>query len=131
MTRKLTEKQQRFVEAYAGPSMGNATDAARRAGYAHPTTQGPRLLENVGVQGALKSHSEKVRSAAIADTEECQKILTEIARSTDAEDKDRIAASRELCKMQGAYVQKHEHEHKGAAVRVFFPSDGRGPEPAD
>lgn len=34
MTDKLTPKQQRFVEAYCGEAKGNATEAARLAGYA-------------------------------------------------------------------------------------------------
>lgn len=34
MTRKLTEKQYRFLEAYLGAARTNATEAARMAGYA-------------------------------------------------------------------------------------------------
>lgn len=33
MARTLTEKQQRFLEAYLGPARSNATEAARMAGY--------------------------------------------------------------------------------------------------
>ncbi len=45
----LTPQQRRFVEAYLGPSGKNATDAARRAKYHHPSVAGCRLLRNVNV----------------------------------------------------------------------------------
>lgn len=53
----LTPKQARFVEEYLIDP--NATQAAIRAGYAHPTTQGPRLLDNVGVAAAIAAAQEK------------------------------------------------------------------------
>lgn len=48
---ELNPKQARFVEEYLIDL--NATQAATRAGYKHPTTQGPRLLEHVGIQAAI------------------------------------------------------------------------------
>jgi phage terminase small subunit len=33
MARHLTDKQQRFLAAFLGPAKGNATEAARLAGY--------------------------------------------------------------------------------------------------
>jgi phage terminase small subunit len=43
---KLTLKQRRFVEAYCGEAAGNATQAAKLAGYSSRTarSQGQRLL---------------------------------------------------------------------------------------
>lgn len=49
----LNYKQRLFVCYYLGECNGNATDAARRVGYAEPHSQGPRLLENVGVRAAI------------------------------------------------------------------------------
>ena len=39
---KLNPKQRRFLDEYL--ISFNATDAARKAGYAHPDRQGPRML---------------------------------------------------------------------------------------
>lgn len=44
----LSAKQRTFINEYFKCGF-NATEAARRAGYAHPNKQGPRLLVNVGV----------------------------------------------------------------------------------
>lgn len=57
--RKLTPKQQRFVEEYLIDL--NATQAAIRAGYSKKTAdvQGPRLLGNVGVAAAISEAKAK------------------------------------------------------------------------
>ncbi len=48
----LNPKQQVFVEEYL--TCWNATEAARRAEYAHPNKQGPLLLVNVGIKDEIK-----------------------------------------------------------------------------
>lgn len=48
----LSDKQQMFVTAYL--DCLNATEAARRAGYAHPNVQGSRLLVNVSIAEAVR-----------------------------------------------------------------------------
>jgi len=52
-TRPLTPKQERFCQEYTID--GNATGAARRAGYSAKTAhvQGPRLLGNVSVKARI------------------------------------------------------------------------------
>lgn len=64
MSKKLTPKQQRFVEEYLIDL--SATAAARRAGYSERTAnqQGPRLLVNVGVAEAIAS-AMKVRAERV------------------------------------------------------------------
>ena len=42
-----------FVHAYLGESSQSAVDAARRAGYANPEKQGPRLAEKREVRAAI------------------------------------------------------------------------------
>lgn len=59
----LTTKRKVFIEEYL--KCWNATEAARRVGYKHPNTQGPRLLLDVSVQ------------------EEVKRRLTEIAMDAD------------------------------------------------
>ena len=78
---KLTTKQRLFIDFYLGVSQFNATDAARRAGYKFPNTDGPRLLVNVGIQSELESLFSETgasRSVAVA-------MLVQDATRTDAE----------------------------------------------
>ena len=58
----MNKKQRVFVEEYL--TCWNATEAARRAGYAHPNKQGPRLLVNVGVEEEVKRRIEEKAMAA-------------------------------------------------------------------
>lgn len=53
---KLTLKQEAFVAAYLGAAKGNATEAARIAGYKQPQTQGPRLLQNVAISARVSGY---------------------------------------------------------------------------
>jgi len=76
----LTEKQRRFVLAYVGEAMGNATEAARVAGYAHPNQQGSETLAKHGVQAALSALAAPAEKRSIASTEEIHERLTAILR---------------------------------------------------
>jgi phage terminase small subunit len=138
----LNEQRRRFVEAYTGPSMGNATDAARRAGYAHPDRQGHRLLKNAEIQAAVRAASVEVRSAAILTREERMTLLSRALKGEavipDGEgpngalcfrplskDEAWMKAHEILAKMSGDFTEKREHEHRGATVQVYLPSNGR------
>lgn len=140
--RRLTEKQQRFVDAFTGPAEGNATRAAEIAGYSHAKTQGPRLLENVGVTEAIAEATREIRSKRIADRQERQEWLTavmrgeltavEMTRTGDAVEvpppwKERVKANELLGKMAGDFVERREHkvEGDGLSVQIYLPDNGR------
>jgi len=108
----MTPKQQAFVEHYA--ACGNATEAAKEAGYSKPNQQGPRLLVNVGIQAALTALTDKASSARIADAKERQEFWTAVMRAeaaqqfAEAELKDRLKASELLGKAQLDFIEKVE-----------------------
>lgn len=123
MAGELSPRRLAFVQAYA--ATGNATEAARRAGYAHPTQQGSRLLRCVDVVDAVQAIAERDTAAAIATVDECQALLSAIANDESAETRDRIAAIDKLLKCHGAYTHRREVDHRGAAVRVYLPANDR------
>ncbi len=51
----LTLRQRRFVDAYVGEAKGNASAAARMAGYSKAMQEGWRLLRNAEIQTAIKA----------------------------------------------------------------------------
>lgn len=61
---QLTFKQEQFVAAYLGVADGNATEAARMAGYKQPKQQGSRLLTNVDIAARVSDRVEKVAASA-------------------------------------------------------------------
>jgi phage terminase small subunit len=125
---ELTEKQRRFVEAYVGEAQGNATRAAKLAGYSGKddalAVRGAEVVRNRKVQLAIEEARASVTSEAIATREERQTFLTRTMRDEGIEPKDRIKACEVLGKMQGDFIEKHEVKHEGAAVVVRFPVRG-------
>jgi phage terminase small subunit len=129
----LTIKQRAFVHAYCGEAQGNGTRAAKLAGYAGDVNTlkniANKLINHELVVKAIRSFADKVDDSAVVSVIEAKRILSEIARDTDQETKDRIAAIDKLLKSGGAYIEKREVEHKGAAVSFVFEDNGRGPRP--
>ena len=100
---KFTYKQTLFVKYY----QGNATEAAKLAGYGNPQAQGPRLLKNVSIVQAIQArdNGDKERKAVIISREEMEIELTKMVRSElpyeDIKTNDRIKALERLAKMRG------------------------------
>lgn len=111
----LTEKRRRFVLAYA--QSGNATDAARQAGYSSPMQQGHELLRKPEIQESLLLLSKPTEDEAIASTETLHRRLSDIALGRDAEAKpsDSVGAAKLLLTARGELVKRVERvEHAGS-----------------
>lgn len=112
MARRLNEKQRRFVEAYAGEAAGNATTAARLAGYSGNTKSlqaaGSRLLSNVMIIQALERISEG--DPLVATRKDRQRFWTEVMEGRKkAGMKERLKASELLGKSQRDFIERREH----------------------
>jgi phage terminase small subunit len=119
----LTEKRRRFVEAYMGQAKGNATEAARIAGYAKPTEEGYRLLRNAQVRAAI---DVRVKSdPGVKTREQLQRWWSDRVDDEAFEPRDRLKASELLAKSQGVFIDRHEVKHEGATVQVYLPDNGR------
>ncbi len=109
----LNHKQQLFVESYLGAANGNATEAARMAGYKQPHSQGPRLLENVGIASRVRERVAEVGMTA-------DDVLSELAAVArlpyDGDPKavqNKVRALELLGKHHKLFVEKQEVEHSG------------------
>lgn len=112
----MTPKQQAFVEHYA--ACGNATEAARSAGYKKPRSVGSENLTKPDIQSALAAMTEKVISARIATAQERQEFWTAVMRADkgyEAEMKDRLKASELLGKVQQDFIDRKELTGKDGA----------------
>lgn len=124
----LNVRQESFCLEYA--KCGNATESAKKAGYAEKTSYsiGQRLLKKVEVKNRLQELAKINEDAKIADIKEMQQILTSIIRQESTEEipmvvnngdwsevqmvekttsiKDIINAIDKLGRMQGAFNDK-------------------------
>ena len=117
----MTEKQSRFVDFYV--QTGNASDAARKAGYSHRTAYsiGEQLLRREDVRAAIDARLKELESTRIAETQEILEHLTSVVRGEVSEtvvtnsgkqfdvavsEKDRLKAAEMLLKIHGAFREQ-------------------------
>jgi len=115
---KLTVKQERFVDYYDG----NATEAARKAGYMgndHTLgAVGKENLEKPGIRKAIEKRNAGAKKKTILNREQRQKIWSMITMGknpkTGQDDalitiRDQLKASELLGKSECDFIQKIEH----------------------
>src|ERR1700687_704595 len=109
--RRLSERERRFVECFMGTAAGNATKAARLAGYARTTAekQASRLLGNVGIRQAIQERVQ--RDPHVAAREDLQRWWTSVYRNPTVEYRDRLKASELLGKSQAVFVDAVNVRH--------------------
>lgn len=103
---ELSEKQRRFVEAYMGRAAGNATEAARVAGYSDPN-YGRQIITKPNVLSAIESR--QASDPMIPDREERQRFWGSVMRDEKEETRDRLRASELLGKSCADFVDRKEH----------------------
>jgi len=101
----LTTKQALFVEAYCGVARGNASEAARIAGYAEKSCAmiGSTNLRKPKIAAAIDARMSEVESALSAD-----EILTELsylARYAER-DSDKIRCLELLGKYRALWIER-------------------------
>ena len=134
---KLTVKQRRFVDAYI--ETGNATEAAKKAGYRAKTAAvtGHENLRKPNVKNAITARLKELEDAQIADTREVLIHLTSAIRGEIEEEipvvegcgngvsksriikkhisaHDRLRAAEMLMKRYGLLLSDIEREEKQA-----------------
>lgn len=123
MKKKLTQKQQRFVDEYI--ISGNATQAAIKAGYSKKTAAvtATENLRKPNIKAAIEKRNEEIKSEKTADMVEVMEYLTSVMRGEQTESvatakgvydgvevsaKDRIKAAELIGKRHGAWTDKKE-----------------------
>lgn len=111
---QLNYKQQLFVKLYAG----NATEAAKAAGYSERTAykQGSLLINKSDVISAIKARDRNKikpndgKQAQILGREALQQFWSETIIDPEVPYKDRIAASERLAKSLGMFIDRLQVE---------------------
>lgn len=101
---ELTARQKRFVDAYEG----NATAAARAAGFKNPNVYADDLMKNPRVIAAIQEREKERRSKIIATRDERLRRLTEIMRDDTQKTTDRLRAIEIMCRVEGDFIERQE-----------------------
>lgn len=120
----LNDRQRKFAEAYAGS--GNATEAAKSAGYSRRTAraQGARLLTNADIKRYLQELQGETRAERIASMSEVKAFWTDTMNDATARTADRLKASELLARSAGAFAFAVSGDDRGAAVVGVSSGDG-------
>ena len=103
--KELTSRQKAFADYYL--ELGNATEAARRAGYKGNNLNrvASENLTKLGIKQYIEERQKQIDSKRIATIEEVMRFYTAVMRGEvkdqfelDAELKDRLEAGKELMK---------------------------------
>ncbi len=119
----LSHRQQAFIENYTG----NATEAAKLAGYSAATaySSGQRLLKQPQIAEAIRAREQERQAPNIANREQRLAFWTAVMRDPDESTRDRLRASELLAKAQGDFLIKIAEESEThidltAAVRLVL-----------
>ncbi len=125
MAEKLTPKQKAFADAYI--ECGNASEAARRAGYSEKNADvnGPRMLVNAGISAYISERMAAQDDKRVASADEVLRFFSAVLRGEekdqfglDASLADRLNAGKELLKRYDA-ADKNQ-----SAAPAAFSVDG-------
>lgn len=126
MARDLTEKQQRFVEAYVGDAEGNATTAARIAGYSGNDNSlgvtGSRLLADERIRQEITNRRKLL---GIPDRAEVMCFFADIMRTEQIELKYRMRAAENVFRALGLHRESCETTSATMNVVAYLPDNGR------
>ncbi len=121
----LSLKQQKFCEYYV--ESGNATEAAKRAGYSEKTAYsiGQRLLKNVETQKYIEELTQRSKTARIASADEVLEFFSGVMRDGEEATKNRLKAAENLAKRFGLDkgVNSGKDESEGQPVFEFVFKD--------
>ena len=113
----VSPQQKKFVQAY----MGNATEAAIKAGYSEKTarSKGSQLLTKIDIKKAIEQRETKQTNKLIATREQRQEFWTKIMYDDQADMKDRLKSSELLGKSQADFTDKTELSGKDGGPITF------------
>ena len=121
----LTPKQKAFADAYI--ETGNATEAARRAGYSEKTAKqiGSENLSKPYVSAYIKSRMADLEAQRVASADEVMRFFSSVMRGEvkdqfglDASLQDRLSAGKELMKRYAVTTSKAA-QHSGTVDAII------------
>lgn len=123
MKKKLTPKQQAFAEYYL--QCGNASEAARLAGYSKKTAAviGDENLRKPNIQQYIQEHMKAASDERIAKADEVMEYFTRVMRGEekdafglDVSISDRNKAAEALGKRYGLFTDKIDVKVTGPTI---------------
>lgn len=107
---KLTPKQKAFADEYL--ICGNATEAARKAGYKQPHVQGSQNLGKLSVSEYIEERQKQIEDSRIATIDEVMQYLTSVMRGEIKDQFDLEAPLAERTKAAQEILKRNNEKRK-------------------
>lgn len=116
----MNARQKTFAEYFA--ASGNATEAAKKAGYSDKTarSQGQRLLTKADIKQYITSLQSEIRSSRIVTMEQVKEFWLDIMNNPDEDIKNRLKASELLAKAGGLFFASISKNQCLSLERLYF-----------
>lgn len=115
----LTEMQQKFVDVFDG----NASKAAREAGYSCYFNEAHRLMRHDAVIQLLHHRRSYEREKYIADRKALQTFWTSLLKDATVSNADRMRASELLGKSHAMFINTVKHEGGENPIQINNVTD--------
>lgn len=119
----MTDRQRVFAEEYA--KSGNATAAAKAAGYSHKSaySQGQRMLKNDEVMQHIRRLQDQAARQRLLSVVRIKAFLSDVITDPAQKTSDRLKASDMFLKSAGAYMHIRPDPDSPSGF-AFGESDG-------
>ena len=107
---KLTPKQKVFADEYL--ICGNATEAAKKAGYKQPHVQGSQNLGKLSVSEYIEERQKQIEDSRIATMDEVMQYLTSVMRGEIKDQFDLEAPLAERTKAAQEILKRNNEKRK-------------------
>ena len=113
----MTTRQEKFVEFYS--ACGNASEAARKAGYKTKSNViGAELLANPSIKAKIREKNKNNSKATIASGKELKEFWTKMLQDKKEDPKNRLKASELLGKTKGLFLDRVQMSTTSKLVEV-------------
>lgn len=122
----LTHRQRAFADAFIRNG-GNASDAARTAGYSEKNAgiNAKKVLNVVAVQEYIRSYDDKAKEKAVLTNLEILKMWSDIAKDDTVSMGDRLRASENLGKAKLMFKEALQIEGNVSYIDVLAKARNR------
>lgn len=120
----MNQRQQAFCDYFL--QSGNATEAAKKAGYSEKTAYsiGTENLKKPEIQKYISDHEKKAHNERIATADEILEFLSETVRCEECMRKDRLKAAELLGKRYALFSDSGNGGNEGITVNVNLTDYG-------
>lgn len=122
----ITEKQRKFIEAFVGEAKGNATEAARLAGYSQAEASGHENLRKPKILEKIEMYRQQVQQSGeypMITPDRIHKEWLSLLDDKETTKTEKITLLRDAARSNAMFTEKIEHSGNIGGQIVIIGGD--------